>query len=184
MSTHKFPISETRTIRQEILGRRYGMHKMPHSLRRIYMKKVTIFGGIFSVLMLGVYVADTIDLYRISAPYLTPNPLSLFSTYPWWWLLCTIIATVCGGLAPILYFCGSVHCIECAYTASSCHSLMVLLNFLFRFRVYIFHSYRWFDGFITAIVIILITLAYAGYLHSQKEDRYSSGGGWRFLGSR
>ncbi len=148
------------------------------------MKQVTIFGGIFSVLMLGVYAADAVDLYNTLTPYFTSGFSSIFAAYPWWWLLCTIAAVVCGLLAPILYFCGSVHCIDCAYTTFSCNSLLLLLNFVFRFKVYIFHTYNWFNGFVASIIVILITLAYAGYLHSQKENKYSSGGGWRYLGSR
>lgn len=151
------------------------------------MKKLTVFGVIFSIIMLGWYAKDAYETLMLVVNT-TKGAITfdiafkaLLAAQPWWWWLCTIGSAVCGVLAPILYFCNSVHSIECAFSVFGLDTLLVALNFIIRYTWYTLNFNNW----LIAIVVALLTLAYAGYLSSQKEYVYrSSDSGWRFLGSR
>ena len=148
------------------------------------VKKLTVFGVIFSIIILSIYVGETYDLIKLVANT-TSSSLdnffgSLFTTYPWWWLLCSFGSVICGVLAPILYFFKSTYSIECAYSAFGLDMLLFVLNLLFRQRL----SFTSVHMFVINVIIALLTIGFAGYLSSRKENTYhSSKTGWRFLGS-
>lgn len=150
------------------------------------MKKVTVFGAIFAIIILGIYAAEAYSLYQLIAANgnmqfgLDLALKNFFHNYPWWWTLCTIGGIVCGLLAPILYFCQSVHSIELAYSAFGLDALLFVLNLAFRQRL----QFTTVNVFLYGVIVALLTVAFAGYLSTRKETTYTSNSGWRFLGSR
>ncbi|MBQ8806679.1 MAG: hypothetical protein IJZ68_09580 [Bacteroidaceae bacterium] len=156
------------------------------------MKKLTVFGVILAIIVLGIYATEAYDTIRLMWGYVDPVVYGvdvafqrLFEAYPWWWLLCTFGTILCGVLAPILYFCKSVHSIECAYSAFGLDVLTFVLNATFRQSWATVFSAGSGRNFIFAIIVAFLTLAFAGYLSSRKEYGYhSTESGWRFLGSR
>lgn len=152
------------------------------------MKKLTVFGVILAVIVFGLYAGEAYDLGKLIFGYTDPinhgldNAFKLMlDTYPWWWLLCSFGTVICGILAPILYFCRSVHCIEMAFSAFGLDVLLFVLNACFRQSWAVVFATNW----IPALVLAFVTLTFAGYLSSRKDYTYrSSDSGWRFLGSR
>ncbi len=151
------------------------------------MKKLTVFGVIFAIIFFGIYAAEAVELVKLFTANL--NPIGgldlafeqLLANYPWWWLLCTFGTVICGVLAPILYFCKSVHSIECAFSAFGLDVLLFVLNFVFRYNWYVIST----RDLVVSAVVAFLTLGFAGYLSSRKEQVYhSSHSGWRFLGSK
>lgn len=150
------------------------------------MKKLTVFGVIFSIIMLGWYAKDAYTTLMLVVNT-TKGAVSfdiafkaLMAAQPWWWWLCTIGSAVCGILAPILYFCGSVHSSEYAFSVFGLDAVLVALNFITRYTWYTLNLHNW----LVAIVAAFITLAYAAYLASCKNTvEYSSEKRWKFLGS-
>ena len=151
------------------------------------MKKLTVFGVIFAVILFGIYAAEAVQLLQPIFDNMNPiagldGALEMFwKSHPWWWTLCTVGTILCGVLAPILYFCKSVHSIECAYSAFGLDVLLFVLNFVFRYNWYAISS----QDLVISAAMALLTLGFAGYLSSRKELTYhSSNTGWRFLGSK
>lgn len=154
------------------------------------MKRLTVFGVILAIILFVFYSSEAYELVRLIVNYTDPlnNGLDaafmrLLSAYPWWWLLCSFGSVICGVLAPIMYFCRSVHSIECAYSAFGLDVLLFILNATFRQSwATVFSNGR---GWLLTIVISILTLAFAGYLSSRREEvYYSNHSGWRFLGSK
>ena len=151
------------------------------------MKKLTVFGVIFAIILFGIYAAEAVSLLQPIFANISPIggidvALETFwNSHPWWWILCTVGTIVCGVLAPILYFCKSVHSIECAYSAFGLDVLLFVLNFVFMHNWYAISS----RDLVVQGAMALLTLGFAGYLSSRKEHTYhSSSSGWRFLGSK
>lgn len=153
------------------------------------MKKLTVFGVILAIIIFAFYAGEAYDLITMVLNYTDPlnNGLDiavtrLFAEYPWWWLLCSFGTVICGVLAPILYFCRSVHSIECAFSACGLHVLLFVLNATFRQSWATIFSGR---GWLVTILFITLMATFAGYLSSRKEEiYYSNHSGWRFLGSK
>lgn len=154
------------------------------------MKRPTVFGVILAIILLVFYAGEAYNLIALVLSYTNPlnNGLDIafsrmLAAYPWWWLLCSFGVIICGVLAPILYVCRSVHSIECAYSACGLNMLLFVLNATFRQSwATVLGNGR---GWLLTIVISILTLAFAGYLSSRKEEAYySNHSGWRFLGSK
>lgn len=142
-----------------------------------FMKKITIVGTLLSAFFLGLYVGEIADLWNLLK--LHNFELSvIWDSYPWWWRLCMSAGTLCGTLAPTLYFFRNKHCVDCAYSACVCQTILLVCTIVTQFRVHSWMSHQW----IFDVVVVLVTLVYAGYLHSQKENGITFH--WKFLGSR
>ena len=151
------------------------------------MKKLTVFGVILAVIVLGLYAREAYELGSLIFNYTDPLTHTLdgafnrlINAYPWWWLLCSFGTVICGVLAPVLYFCRSVHSIEMAFSAFGLDILTFVLNACFRQSWVTVFAGNW----LPQIFLWLLVLVFAGYLSGRKDYSYSSQSGWRFLGSR
>jgi fumarate reductase subunit D len=156
------------------------------------MKKLTVFGVILAVILLGIYANEAYNLF--TTLWLNTNPAingiggaiaKLLANYPWWWLLCTIGGVVCGVLAPILYFFYSPHAEECAYSALSLKTLAFVLNACFRQSWATVFAAGGGRTWLFTVVVAILTLMFAVHLSNRREYIFHSNTHvWKFLGSK
>lgn len=136
------------------------------------MKKITAFGIVFSILILGIYARELYDFCVITLGVsngIISALSNFFTTHPWWWSICKIGSLVCGFAAPILYFMRSRSASTIAFMSFDFSTIGIVLSLILRYGL----TTNGIHTLLVSIGFMLLTVCYAGYLHSCKELVYT-----------